>query len=160
MISPEVCRISKHNLNSVHLILSDQILKKIQLLLIVGKMKSGKTQLLKILHSKYKDGPLINLGLKLSKKFVECVGIDFYEAMDEILGNHSKVYLDNLEILTDPYLNRDSIRELVKLSRKRKVVATLIGEVRDNIVYYQRNMRCELNNLNNSFVIHIVEEDV
>jgi len=80
--------------------------------------------------------------------------------MDEILGNHSKVYLDNLEILTDPYLNRDSIRELVKLSRKRKVVATLIGEVRDNIVYYQRNMRCELNNLNNSFVIHIVEEDV
>jgi|GEM_PF-3936285 energy-coupling factor transporter ATP-binding protein EcfA2 len=155
MTPSNLYNLDKQNLELVFYNLSFDILSKVKLVLIVGRPGCGKTRVIRMLQERLQDGVMINFGLELSKKLIENENIDFQDAVDEMFEGLQRVYLDNLEILCDPYLNKDPVRELINIAKHRQVVATLTGEVRGRILYYPRNMRFELDNLENSFIIYI-----
>ena len=156
-MTTKIYEISNQNLDNIWVNVESEFFIKARIVLIVGSAGCGKSKLLRTLREIYKDGTLINLGLELSKKLIENKNIDFYDAMDEILGDSTKVYLDNIEILSDPYINKDPIGELLNIAKKRQIVATLTGEIKNGILYYLRDRRFQIKDLKDSLIINIKE---
>lgn len=153
----KIYEINNQNLDNIWISLESEYFIKAKIVLIVGSAGSGKSKLLRTLLEIYRDGILINFGLELSKKLIENKNIDFYDAVNEILGDYIKVYLDNVEILSDPYINKDPIGELLNIAKTRQVVATLTGEINKDILYYLRDRRFPIKDLKDSIIINIKE---
>ncbi len=111
-----------------------------QLILVVGPSKSGKTYVLKEISKKL-SVPIINLNLELSKHLLKIPKstriLHLPEILEEICRKHKDiVLLDNTEVLFEPTLKQHPLELLKKLSRKRTVIATWNGKIKDNHLLY------------------------
>lgn len=106
--------------------------KYYKLILLVGPIGSGKTQILKKISSDY-NYDYINLNLKLSEKLINipfeerCYYVDDF--MEEILfqSKTDVTILDNIEILFSNHLKIDPLKLLKNISRYRKIIASWGG---------------------------------
>jgi len=104
-----------------------------RLVLVVGPMRSGKTQALRALADD-RGWPLINANLQISERMLELTqrqrALRAPRLLDDVVSEvgDDVVLLDNLEMLFSPDLALDPLRLLQGLSRNRTVVATWCGE--------------------------------
>jgi hypothetical protein len=120
--------------------LADEIISRVvearelyhRLVLVVGPMRSGKTQALRAV-AKDRGWPLINVNLQISERMLELTqrqrALRAPRLLDDVVSdaNDDVVLLDNLEMLFSPDLALDTLRLLQGLSRNRTVVATWCG---------------------------------
>jgi len=112
-----------------------------QLVLIVGRHGSGKTQLLQSLAETL-HAPILNVSLELSQHLLELppkvrptrLQICFEDLIAS--ADEKTVLLDNLELLFEPSLRADPLSLLRKASRKRTLVATWGGRCEDHHLIY------------------------
>ncbi|MDI3501673.1 MAG: hypothetical protein PWP22_1444 [Thermoanaerobacter sp.] len=115
--------------------------KYYKLILLVGPIGSGKTQILKKISSDY-NYDYINLNLKLSEKLINipfeerCYYVDDF--MEEILfqSKTDVTILDNIEILFSNHLKIDPLKLLKNISRYRKIIASWGGIYVNGILTY------------------------
>lgn len=112
-----------------------------RLILIVGPPLTSKTQAIIELHEN-NSWPLINVNLQLSEKLINLTlkdrRIEVAQLLEETIKDYQSdiVLLDNIEILFSIELKQDPLRLLLKLSRKRTVVAIWTGDsTGTNLVY-------------------------
>ncbi len=107
-----------------------------RLILLVGPAGSGKTSLLQALSQKIST-PVINLNLELSERLLKiaepqrvlCLPGILEEICAQVQGD--TVLLDNTELLFEPVLKHDPLRLLQRLSRKRTLVVSWNGKIKD-----------------------------
>lgn len=112
-----------------------------RLVLVVGPAGAGKTAALREL-AKAKGYPLFNVNLELSQRLLELTekqrSLRCGQIVKQIVDQASApvVLLDNLEVVFDPDLRQDPLRQLQGLSRNRTIVATWNGLVQDSYLVY------------------------
>lgn len=102
-----------------------------RLVLLVGKIDSGKTRVLQDVADAFGTS-IINVNLALSIQLLELTAKQRFLRLPGILDQitdkaQSPVVLDNLEILFSEVLQQDPLRLLQGLSRNRAVVASWNG---------------------------------
>ncbi|NQY81838.1 MAG: BREX-3 system P-loop-containing protein BrxF [Alphaproteobacteria bacterium] len=102
-----------------------------RLVLLVGKMGSGKTEILQDVANDFGTS-VININLALSSELLELSTkqrqLRLPEILDQIADKaQSPVVLDSLEILFDKVLKQDPLRLLQDISRNRTVIASWNG---------------------------------
>ena len=115
--------------------------KYYKLILLVGPIGSGKTQILKKISSDY-NYDYINLNLKLSEKLINipfeerCYYVDDF--MEEILSQSKTdvTILDNIEILFAPHLKIDPLKMLKNMSKYKKIITSWGGSYINGILTY------------------------
>jgi len=113
-----------------------------KLILLVGRSRSGKTQLLRQLGAKLDTEPF-NVGSELGRRLASTpnnqrsfsVGELLREIIDEGRSD-GLLLLDNLELLFEPSLQINPLDLVRRLAHSRRVVAVWPGELRgDRLVY-------------------------
>lgn len=113
-----------------------------KLILLVGPIRSGKTQLLRQLGSKVHIEPL-NVSLELGRLLAATPnnerGFSVGALMREIADKErieAPLLLDNLEVLFEPSLQINPLDLVRRLAHSRRVVAVWPGELRgDRLIY-------------------------
>ena len=111
-----------------------------RLILVVAPSGAGKTATLRTVAART-GVKVVNLNLELSRRLLDLTQsrrtLKVPSAMDEILGrDRPLVLLDNTEILFDPALRQDPLRQLLHASRNRTIVASWNGTVHDRYLSY------------------------
>ena len=110
-----------------------------RLVLLVGPRGTDKTAAMQAVGGRL-DVPLINVNLELARRMLELTErqrrLRLARLLDEIVGKHPLVLLDNTEMLFDVSLAADPLRLLQGLSRNRTVVATWNGLDADGWLTY------------------------
>ena len=111
------------------------------IVLIVGKHGTGKTQLLSLLAER-KSFKLINIGLYLSeelRQYSDKERLQFVESsLKRLIPDEGTVLLDNTEILFQPELKLNVIRLILNLGRSRKdpVIISVAGIRQNGCLYF------------------------
>jgi hypothetical protein len=113
----------------------------LQLVLVVGPARSGKTSALRVLGER-QGWPLVNVNRSLSERLLELTVRQRAQRVARILGEIAGermgdvLLLDNTEMLFHPELRQDPLRLLQALARSRTVVATWRGHLEGNVLNY------------------------
>ncbi len=111
--------------------------KKFGTILIVGPKRSGKTELLNQLNDLYiKSNQTLNLGIELSKIFLnveEYEEINIKEEIQKIILNYSFfIFIDNIEVMLDSYIQLDPINTLLYFVKDLFSVISVPGMIKGN----------------------------
>ena len=110
---------------------------KLGTILIVGPKRSGKTELLNQLNDLYiKSNQILNLGIELSKIFLNVEkyeDINIKEEIQKIILNYSFfIFIDNIEVMLDSYIQLDPINTLLYFVKDLFSVISVPGMIRGN----------------------------
>ena len=115
--------------------------KKLGTILIVGPKGSGKTELLNQLNDNYfQSNQILNLGIELSKIFLNIEkyeDIKIKEEIQKIILNYSFfIFIDNIEVMLDSYIQLDPINTLLYFVKDLFSVISVPGRIRGNDLDY------------------------
>lgn len=112
-----------------------------RLILVVGPLRSGKTDLVRTVASEKNQVPF-NLGVELSRRLLDLSErqrvIQLPQVLEQIASESKAelLILDNTELLFSTALKQDPLRLLLGISRNRTVVATWLGRLVDGHLVY------------------------
>ena len=112
-----------------------------RLALVVGRVGSGKTPLLKELCRR-QDIPYLNVNLALSQRLLDLTTkerpLRVRRLLDGVISEQpgDVVVLDNVELLFDPALHQDPLACLQALSRNRTLVVAWGGAYGESMLTY------------------------
>jgi|SRR5271157_5317720 len=127
------------------------------IILIIGNSLQDNAIFMDFLRRQFQPNIVsINLGLLLSEYIFQHKNenIDLNDFLDSLIENKFTVLLDHIEILTDPYIQRDPIRFFLSYAKNRVLILNIPGLLRGEILDYGPNQReYELNLFNDSVLI-------
>jgi hypothetical protein len=132
---------SQATLSEIERCLSDIALRYYRLILIVGRVGSGKTPLLKE-FGRRNSAPYVNVNLALSRRLLDLTSkqrpLRIRQLLQDVLAEEEDdtVALDNIELLFEPRLRQDPLALLQGLSRNRSVIAAWGGAYSDGTLTY------------------------
>ena len=129
----------------------DNILHKIKqvsglyyrLIIVVATSGSGKTAILRQVHNQT-DLPIINVNIELSRRMLDLPErqriLQLNKLISEIIDKHKceAVLLDNVELLFDVSLKQDPLRLLRNISRRKTIITTWNGTIKNNYLIYAK----------------------